>query len=63
MKLYGFPHMTFSRHDWAQVGGWDVKLTFRSDSSDPELAVFSAPNIDVLKMRPRQSPLGTSEVL
>lgn len=55
--------MTFSRHDWAQGGGWDVKLTFRSDSSDPELAVFSAPNIDVLKMRPRQSPLGTSEVL
>jgi len=40
-----------------------VKLMFRSDSSDPELAVFSAPNIDELKMRPRQSPLGTSKAL
>lgn len=40
-----------------------MKLTFRSDSSDPELSVFSAPNIDVLKMRLRQSPLGTSKAL
>ncbi len=40
-----------------------MKLTFRSDSSDPELAVFSAPNIDVLKMYPRPSPMGTSKAL
>lgn len=40
-----------------------MKLTFRSDSSNPELAVFGSPNIDVLKMHLRQSPLGTSKAL
>lgn len=63
IKLHGFPHTSFFWQYWPHGGGWDVKLTFCSDSSDPELAVFSAPNLVVHKMHPRQSPLGTSKVL
>lgn len=57
------PHKFLLTHYWPHGGGWDVKLMFRSDSPDPELAVLGAPDIIVHKMHPRQSPLDTSKAL